>query len=63
MTTLTYLLNINFSTLLEFMRIKELMEMCLVLSHLICAMHATLSSNNVVGLSLIERSLHDSWMC
>ena len=25
----------------------------------ICAMHATLSSNNVVKLSLIEESLHD----
>ena len=25
--------------------------------------HVVLSSNNVVGLSLIEESPHDSWIC
>ena len=30
--------------------------------HLICIMHTTLSSNNVIGLSFIKRSLHDSWI-
>ena len=40
-------------------------EICLVLSPLmyplfICAMHAVLSSNNVVGLSLEKGRPHDS---
>ena len=29
----------------------------------ICTMHMTLSSNNVVELSLIDESPHDSWIC
>ena len=44
---------------------KSFEEICLVLSPLmyssfICAMHATLSSNNVVGLSLEKGRPHDS---
>ena len=31
--------------------------------HFICVMHVTLSSNNIVGLPLIEESPHDCQVC
>ena len=47
------------------MKVKDFGDICLILSplmyhSLICAMHATLSSNNIVGSPLIEENPHDS---
>ena len=58
------MLNINFIVLLKLKSIKKLGEICLVLSPslnclLIYAVQVTLSSYNLVEISLMENSPHD----